>query len=261
MRSFFFFKFGFWKIIFVKMVCNGCFFVCEMNIEVYDGMFVRVLRVEEGWNGYFCDVCCFMRFWVEDLVGLFLNGEFVSWEEVRRFIVERDYVFIFILEFINEEIVFFKEFVEKCGIFIGLMVEGGFLIVIFEDIRKVKCVFLKVDFEKYLFLKFLLKDKDVVEEDYEVVIFEGLVEFFEVLMFIFYEGVNVVGFIRVGIVGILESKVYVVIGRVEREFDGDVLVFFVGFWVVKEGIIINVFGMELEVKKVVEGYFLLEFFF
>ncbi|WP_367884681.1 hypothetical protein [Thermococcus sp. JCM 11816] len=50
------------------------------------------------------------------------------------------------------------------------------------------------------------------------------------------------------------------IGRAERELDGDVLVLPAGLWAAKEGTITNAFGMELEVKKVVEGYSPLELF-
>ncbi len=203
-----FLKPGPWKTTPVKTVCNGCSFACEMNIEVYDGMLVRASRVEEGWNGHLCDVCRFMRPWAEDLAGPLLNGEPVSWEEARRFIAERDYALILTPELTNEEIAFFKEFAEKRGIPIGSTVEGGLSTATFEDIRKAKRVLLKADPpEKYPLLKLLLKDKDVVEEDYEVAILEGPAEPLEAPpTLILHEGVNAAGLIRAGIVGIPESK-------------------------------------------------------
>lgn len=248
-----FVKPGPWKTAPVKTVCNGCSFACQMNIEVYDGMLVRASRAEESWNGHLCDVCRFMRPWAEDLAGPLLNGKPVGWEEAKKFIAERNYALVLTPELTNEEIAFFKEFAEKHGVPIGSTVEGGLSTATLEDIRKAKRVLLKADPERYPLLKLLLKDKEIVEDGYDVAILEGPAEPLEVPTLILHEGVNAAGLIKAGVTGIPESKDYVVIGRTKKELKGDVLVLPAGLWAAKEGTVTNVFGMELKVGKAVEA--------
>ncbi|MBP1911807.1 AAA family ATPase [Thermococcus stetteri] len=251
---------GPWKTAPVKTVCNGCSFACEMNIEVYDGMLVRASRAEGSWNGHLCDVCRFMRPWAEDLAGPLLNGEPVSWEEVKMFMVEREYALVLTPELTNEEIAFLREFAEKHGVPIGSTVSGGPSTATLEDIRKAKRVLLKADPGKCPLLKLLLKDKEIVEEDYEVAILEGPAEPLEVPTLILHGGVNAEGLIRAGLTGIPESKAYVVVGRPGVKLNGDVLVLPAGIWAEKSGTVTNSFGMELKLGKAREGYSPLELF-
>ncbi|WP_054841320.1 hypothetical protein [Thermococcus peptonophilus] len=183
----------------------------------------------------------------------------MSWEEAKKFIAEREYALILTPELTNEEISFFKEFAQKRGISIGSTVEGELSTATLEDIRKAKRVLLKADPEKYPLLKLLLRDKVIVGgEDYDVAILEGPAEPLEAPDSNSSRGgVNAAGLIRAGITGgIPESKAYVVVGRTEKELKGgDVLILPAGVWAAKEGgTVTNALGMELKVRKALEGY-------
>ena len=247
-----FVKPGPWKTKPVKTVCNGCSFACEMNVETYEGMLVRASSFPESWNKHLCDICRFRRPWAENSSQPLLNGKPVSWEDAKKFIEEREYTLILTSELTNEEISFFREFAEKRGISIGSTVEDGLSTASLEDIREAKRVLLKADPEKFPLLKILLKDKELVEENYEVAILEAPAEPLAVPTLILHKGVNAIGLLKSGIVGIPENKAYVVIGRTEKKLPGESLVLPAGLWAAKEGTITNVFGMKLKVGRAVK---------
>ena len=247
-----FIKPGPWKTISVSTVCNGCSFACEMNLETYEGLLVRASAKEGSWNRYLCDVCRFKRPWKKDLDRPILNGKPVSWEEAKKFIEERNFALILTPDLTNEEIEFFKQFAERKGIEIGAIFAEGISTAKLEDIVNAKRILLKADIEKFPLLKILLRDKEVVTENYDVAILEAPAEPLEVPTLILHEGVNAVGLLKAGVKGIPESKNYVVIGQIRGALKGNILMLPAGVWAAKEGTVINTFNMKLKVRKAID---------
>ncbi|NJE26668.1 FAD-dependent oxidoreductase [Thermococcus sp. MV5] len=256
-----FVKPGPWKTTPVATVCNGCGLACEMNIEVYEDMLVRASSKLPSWNnGHLCDICRFEKPWAEGLTQPLLNGKPVSWEEAKKFIDENNFALILTPEVTNEEITFFKQFAEKRNIELGAFVKEGISTATLEDIIKAKKVLLKADIKKFPVLKILLKDKELVEENYEVAILEAPAEPLTVPTLILHEGVNEVGLLKAGVKGIPKSSAYVVIGKPREDLNGETLVIPAGLWAEKDGTIINSFNMKLKVKKARGGFTPVELF-
>ena len=217
-------------------ICNGCGLGCEMELEVYNSDLVRARGRKEGWNrGHLCDMCRFDRPWSVSVKEPMLKGmngfRTIDWEQALSIVKDhmKDAAIILGGDTTYEEASVFIEFAKKNGMMMGSFAKEGVSTARYEDIPRAKRIELDADIEKYPVLKVFLNEAfrngtKVVDSDPDLKIIEAPFAPGPVPTIVLHEGVNDVGLLRMGIIGIPMAKNYIFVGSLPEKLPGYTIV-------------------------------------
>jgi len=266
---------GPWDTESLSTVCRECGMGCEMKVEVYQGMLVRICSDEDSWNmGLVCDRVRFDRSWAERLESPMKKSgggyAAITMDEARAVLKKHmdDLAIVLTPEVTNQEAEHLRALSEKLDLKMGAMYDRGISTAKFADIPTSRRIKVGVQVEDYPLLKVFLNmavksGSEIVDDDYDLAIIQAPAEPENVPTIIMHHGINEVGLMKLGIKTVPKAKNYLVFGDLTEKLGGFTMV--VGkseyadvllpapSWLEREGTIVNSECRELKVRRVVEG--------
>jgi len=273
---------GPWRTKLTPTICNQCGIGCEMDVETYGEMPVRVRGREESWNfGLVCDRARFERKWADRIIKPMkrVNDEFidVKMDEARAIVGNHmdNLAIVLTPEVTIEEAERIAAIADTIGARTCGIYENGRSTAKYEDILGAKSIKIDANLNDYPVLKAFLhmakvKGMETSSEDYELAILQAPSKPEDVPTLILHHGVNEVGLLELGIPTLVEAKNYLVVGNLDEKLHGFTMVMGnsryadlllpIPAWIEREGTIVNSEGSRLHLAKALEGEGLVELF-
>ncbi|MDI6851219.1 MAG: NAD(P)-binding protein [bacterium] len=264
---------GPWKTTSVATVCNGCGLGCEINIEVYENMIVRVSSKLPSWNnGHICDLGRYSKSWATKSEKIYNRKEQreMSLDELKDLIKKNlsDLAIIVTGDVTLEEAESLRELAKNRGIKFGSLIDSGISTASLEDLLNAKSIKVECDINQYPYLKVLLfqlkkhRNVNFVDSGEEILITEAPINGRSEKSIVLHKKFNETGLLKRGFsTSIPDSKVYIVFGNLHKKLNGTTIVFGkseladieVPYFSIagKEGTIINDFGVALKLNRAV----------